>query len=75
VVFLDYDGVLTPIVDRPGDGVISDTMWDMPGKIVEELQPKIDWQTPTTSRSPTRAADFVLVLPTEVEQLLLTMAR
>jgi trehalose-6-phosphatase len=29
VVFLDYDRALTPIVDRPGDGVISDSMWDM----------------------------------------------
>jgi trehalose 6-phosphate phosphatase len=28
VVFLDYDGVLTPIVNRPGDGVISDSMRD-----------------------------------------------
>ena len=35
----------------------------MPGKIVYELPPKIDWATPTTSRSPTRAADFVLILP------------
>src|SRR3954452_23817999 len=25
-VFLDYDGVLTPIVDRPEDAVISDSM-------------------------------------------------
>ena len=47
----------------------------MPGEIVDELPSKIDWQTPTTSRSPTRAADFVLVLPTEVEQLLSTLAR
>ena len=28
-----------------------------------------------TSRSPTRGADFVLILPTEVEQLLSTLAR
>jgi trehalose 6-phosphate phosphatase len=27
-VFLDYDGVLTPIVDRPEDAVISDSMRD-----------------------------------------------
>jgi trehalose-6-phosphatase len=27
-VFLDYDGVLTPIVDRPEDAVISDGMRD-----------------------------------------------
>jgi trehalose 6-phosphate phosphatase len=27
-VFLDYDGTLTPIVDRPEDAVISDTMRD-----------------------------------------------
>ena len=25
-VFLDYDGTLTPIVDRPGDAVISGSM-------------------------------------------------
>ena len=47
----------------------------MPGKIVDELPPKIDWQTPTTSRSPTRAADVVLILPPEVEQLASTLAR
>ena len=47
----------------------------MPGEIVDKLQPKIDWQTPTTSGSPTRAADVVLILPTEVEQLLSTLAR
>jgi trehalose 6-phosphate phosphatase len=28
VVFLDYDGVLTPIVNRPKDGVICDSMRD-----------------------------------------------
>ena len=27
-VFLDYDGTLTPIVDRPEDAVISDEMRD-----------------------------------------------
>src|ERR687893_2817166 len=27
-VFLDYDGTLTPIVDRPEDAVISDSMRD-----------------------------------------------
>ena len=27
-VFLDYDGTLTPIVDRPGDAVISESMRD-----------------------------------------------
>jgi len=47
----------------------------MPGKIVDELPPKIDRQTPTTSRSLTRGADFVLIPPTEVEQLLSTPAR
>jgi len=26
-VFLDYDGTLTPIRDRPGGAVISDGMW------------------------------------------------
>ena len=55
--------------DRP------DRLKVMPGEIVDELPSKIDWQTPTTSRSPTRAADVVLVLPTEVEQLLSTLAR
>src|SRR3982751_963981 len=28
-VFTDYDGVLTPIVDRPQDAVISDSMRDV----------------------------------------------
>ena len=28
MVFLDYDGVLTPIVDRPEDAVISESMRD-----------------------------------------------
>ena len=28
MVFLDYDGVLTPIVNRPKDGVICDSMRD-----------------------------------------------
>ena len=32
-VFLDYDGTLTPIVDRPEDAIISDSM----RKVVRQL--------------------------------------
>src|SRR5919199_5539761 len=34
-VFLDYDGTLTPIVDRPEDAVISDTMRDAVRRLAE----------------------------------------
>ncbi len=34
-VFLDYDGVLTPIVDRPEDAVISDSMRDAVSGLAE----------------------------------------
>ena len=34
-VFLDYDGVLTPIVDRPEDAVISDSMRDVVARLAQ----------------------------------------
>jgi trehalose 6-phosphate phosphatase len=34
-VFLDYDGTLTPIVDRPEDAVISDRMRDVVSRLAE----------------------------------------
>lgn len=34
-VFLDYDGVLTPIVDRPEDAIISDSMRDAVSGLAE----------------------------------------
>ena len=34
-VFLDYDGTLTPIVDRPQDAVISDSMRDAVSRLAE----------------------------------------
>ena len=34
-VFLDYDGTLTPIVDRPEDAVISEGMRDTVGRLAE----------------------------------------
>jgi hypothetical protein len=47
----------------------------MPGKMVYELQPKIDWANADDLEIADRAADFVLSSPTEVEQLLSTLAR
>jgi hypothetical protein len=46
----------------------------MPGDIVDEFPLKIDWQRRRPSRSPTRDADVVLILPTKVQQLLSTLA-
>ena len=47
----------------------------MPGEIVDELEPKIDWQRRRPRDRRPRGADFVPILPTEVEQLLSTLAR
>jgi hypothetical protein len=47
----------------------------MPGKIADELPPKIDWQRRRPRDRRPGGAGFVLVLPTEVEQLLSTLAR
>jgi hypothetical protein len=47
----------------------------MLGKMVYELQPKIDWANADDLEIADRAADFVLSSPTEVEQLLSTLAR
>jgi hypothetical protein len=47
----------------------------MPGKIVDKLPPKIDWQRRRPRDRRPGGAGFVLVLPTEVEQLLSTLAR
>jgi hypothetical protein len=47
----------------------------MLGKMVYELQPKIDWANADDLKIADRAAGFVLSSPTEVEQLLWTLAR
>jgi trehalose-6-phosphatase len=47
----------------------------MLGKMVYELQPKIDRANADDLEIADRAADFVLSSPTEVEQLLSTLAR
>src|SRR5215471_10292149 len=36
-VFLDYDGTLTPIVDRPEDAVISDSMREAVRRLAERV--------------------------------------
>jgi hypothetical protein len=46
----------------------------MLGKMVYELQPKIDWAKADDLEIADRAADFVLFSPTEVEQLLSILA-
>ena len=47
----------------------------MLGKMVYELQPKIDWANADDLEIADRAAAVVLSFPTEVEQLLSTKAR
>ena len=88
-VFLDYGGVLTPIVDRPEDAVISEgmrtTVRALAGRcpvcvvsgrdrqVVQELM-GVDAADPEVADRAT-AADFVLASTVEVEQFLSTLAR
>ena len=37
-VFLDYDGTLTPIIDRPEDAVISDSMREAVQRLARAVQ-------------------------------------
>ena len=39
-IFLDYDGTLTPIVDRPQDAVLSDEMRETVRALAQRLTPE-----------------------------------